>query len=91
MPDWIPQLGAAGAIIVVVVYFLQALDKFGESRDTERQKFLDTLDQSQQALLGLISLANRMVERCQAGIPADDRVKQSDIVAAGTRKNKKAS
>jgi hypothetical protein len=86
MPDWIPQLGAAGAVIVVVVYFLQALDKFGDSRDAERQQFLDTLEQSQQALLGLIGLANRMVDKCQTCVPPADRITQSDIVAVGTTK-----
>jgi hypothetical protein len=44
------------------------------------------LEQSQQALLGLIGLANRMVDKCQTCVPPADRITQSDIVAVGTTK-----
>ena len=93
MPEWLPQLGAAGAVIYVVILFLKELRAMGASRDEEREKFIRTIDEQgigfREAIVRLVQLAQSMVDRCQAGVPSEHCVTGQDVMEATTRQGGK--
>lgn len=67
--DWVqtlPQFGAAGAIVIVVIKFLSELREMGKSRDSERGLFLAQLEKHQDTASRVTTLAQTMVDKCQS-------------------------
>ncbi len=92
MPEWLPQLGAAGAVIYVVILFLNELRAMGASRDQERQKFIDTIEEQSKgfrdAIVRLVQLAQSMVDHCQSGVGTGECVTRQDVAEASRGKKK---
>ena len=87
MPDWVKEGGPIAIVALGAIWmFLQAFNKWGASRDLEREAFLNALqDQSAasiSATLALVGLATRMVDRCQSYTPVSERVNTHDVIEA---------
>ena len=83
MPDWIKEAGPTAAVAIASIYlftkfFIKTFEKWGASRDEERDKFLAVLkgyeERAQRqteaftgAIVMLVSLAHTMVTKCQPG------------------------
>ena len=68
------NLGAAGAVIIVVVYFLRFIDK----RDADWRTFFAAIRQSDgDASTKLVAVIDKLVERVEA---LEDRFERHDVV-----------
>lgn len=87
MPSFLTDLAACAAVIYISVRFLAELRAMGNSRDAERMEFLRTLkeerEQSHEAIVRIVGLAQSMVDRCQGSVPLPERVAASEVVAVG--------
>ncbi|MCE5199813.1 MAG: hypothetical protein ABFD54_08890 [Armatimonadota bacterium] len=87
MPEWLMKEGPTAAVAIAAMWlFLGSLDKWGKSRDKERDMFLSALNESQkaymQAVLALVGLAQRMVDGCQHNVDESSRVTDGQVMAA---------
>lgn len=97
----IAQLGGTAVVAIAAFYFgwrvytAQAVSnkEWGESRDREREAFLERLDSAEKrqeeqarmftgAIVSLVSLAHTMVGRCQSGQLASEQITSDDILKA---------
>ena len=97
MPEWLIQMPSVAAVIFVVILFLKELRALGCSRDEERANFLASLEDIQKnrdeerkaftdAIISLVSLAQKMVDKCQLDVTRELRVTDQDVLKAGRLK-----
>lgn len=87
LPDWVKDGGPIAIVALGAIWmFLQAFNKWGTSRDAEREAFLSAMEKQSDdftsAVLSLVGLATRMVDGCQSHTPIKHRLKTTDVIEA---------